>query len=236
MKKYLVLTLFSFLLFHVTLSAQSVYSGSLQVIYSGNENVRMELNGPFFFNEPFINNIILSGLLPGNYTLKIYLDSRRGQTILNERIRITSQRRSIINIQRNGQFSMRTGADQNSIVLNTDYNNRYPQNGPIIYNQQPLSNYEFAELSAALKKAPFDKDKLNILSVSSAHSFFYTDQIREIMKIFSFDDGRLDCAKILSSRTIDPQNLYSLADAFSFISTRDKFYEYLNINRNGNHY
>ncbi len=215
----------------ISLQAQEVRAGSLRIEYDSKTPVQVEIKGPMYFRESINNSIIFSGLIPGEYTLKVFSYSRneRNNLLTNERVVISPQQRTLVYIEKNGRVSVRSVADNNDVFLSSRHYGRgsYPDRRYDIDTQGPLNEREFDQLIATLKKAPFDKDKLEILSVSAGYSTFYTEQIRVIMKQFAFDDGKFACAKMLVPRSLDSQNLYVLANDFSFTSTRNKFYEYL---------
>ncbi len=221
----------------ISLSAQEISAGSLRIGYYGSAPVQVEIGGPMYFSESINNSIIFSGLLPGEYTLKVFLPSRHGRSNLltSERISVFSQQRTIVNIEKNGRISVQFVVDNNEVFLSSGYygkNPYFPGRDTFVKPPRPINDKEFDQLVISLKKASFDKDKLEILSVSTGYNSFSTGQIRKIMGLFSFDEGKLNCVKVLAPKTFDPQNLYVLADDFSFISTKDKFYEYLRMTFN----
>ena len=205
---------------------QSVKSGSLQIINSGNEAVRAEIAGPQFFNETFAGNIILSNLMPGEYSVKVYSLQARGKqsSIVNQTILVRQGQRAIITVSRN-RVSTQTVHDENSQYICVNIS--VPQNPPHSPNAQRMNDREFNQLYNSVEKATFDDNKLKIVSAAADHSMFSTSQIRQIMKLFTFDDGKLDCAKIMSKNAADRQNLYSLADEFTFSASKEKYLDYL---------
>ena len=210
---------------------QGIKSGSLQIIDSSNETVLAEITGPQFFNEMFAGNIILSNLMPGEYTVRIYSLQARGRqsSIVNQAILVKQGQRTIITISRN-RVSTKTIYDENSQYI---YMNivAVPQNPPYFSIDQRMSEREFNQLYNSVEKAIFDNNKFKIVDAAADHSMFCTSQIRQIMKLFSFEDGKLDCAKTMSKNATDRQNLYSLADEFTFSATKEKYLDYLKRHR-----
>jgi hypothetical protein len=54
-----------------------------------------------------------------------------------------------------------------------------------------------------------------------------TDQIIEIVNLFSFEENKLDYAKFAYSKCVDKNNYFIVNDAFSFSSSTDELTEYI---------
>jgi len=222
------------LLFSPYIYAQpNLKSGSLQVIISNNGTVRTEIIGPLSFNETISGNLILSNLIPGEYLVKILppQGSRRsfatGQfSSISKPIIVNPEQRTIVTILRDQQISIRSIFDENSQYIHASINpNARPAPGGQSYHPgvQPMNENEFNQLYSAVKRENFDKDRLRIISAASDYALYSTKQIGQIMDIFSLDEGKLDCAKIMITKAYDEQNLYLLTDQFSFSSAKDKY-------------
>lgn len=209
---------------------QRVLSGSLQIEYSGDQKLTLELRGLVSLSETFNNNLIITALPPGDYILEITsrLRGRREEVLINERIKVTSKGRVLYSLNKDGRFHKKELEDPGCIML---YLNDYYGDGSGDNNfselNNPLSKKEFDRLLKELKDESFDKDKIALLKLISKHSYFYTEQIRDIMKLFSFDENKLLCSKILAERVVDLQNLYTLGGEFSFPTNKQKFYQFL---------
>jgi Domain of unknown function (DUF4476) len=95
------------------------------------------------------------------------------------------------------------------------YSNQYPGN-----NRQ-ISDYDFGFLKQYIQKESFDDRRINMAKQAAGNNNFSTAQVRDIMSIFSFDEGRLDVAKYFYNRTVDRNNYYQLTDALSFANSKD---------------
>jgi hypothetical protein len=85
----------------------------------------------------------------------------------------------------------------------------------------------FHKLLAQLEDASFADDQLEILQTAAAHNTFTAHQARRILEKFSFEEDRLNAAKILAPRIVDRENLHELYDAFEFSSSKKKLKEVL---------
>ena len=218
---------------------QNVKSGSLQITAVNNEPIYSEITGPQYFKENVQGNIILSNLLPGEYHVKIYSLAKNGirNLIANQIISLNSGKRTIASIMRN-HVSYSTVFDDNSqsICVNTHSNvgqNNPPpfsHNQPLNHHGQQMNEKDFNKLYKTVEEAFPDKNKLNAISAAADYSMFSTYQIRQIMKLFSFDEGKLQCAKTMAFKTSDKHNLYSLAEEFSFSATKEKYFNFIKNN------
>ena len=222
-----------------TYGQSGLKTGSLQISAASGVSVAAEITGPLTLRETISGSLIIANLPPGIYTVKVYPyageHSRRmgnnnnRNTIVNQAFTISSERRTIINVSRNG-FSTSSVPDQSGQYINagTNPNSRpeYPDHrpGPGI---QTMSDKEFSQFCGAVKAPPFDSDKMKVVSVATPGVIFTTEQIRTVAKLFTYDDGKLDCIKAMSERVPDRQNLYLLADVFTFQSGKDKLYEFI---------
>lgn len=109
-----------------------------------------------------------------------------------------------------------------------NYPSNYPNNYPNQYsNNRQISDYDFGMLKQYIRKESFDDRRINIAKQGAGNSYFSTTQVRDLMSIFSFDEGKLDVAKYFYNRTVDSNNYYQLTDALSFSDSKDKFLQFI---------
>lgn len=101
----------------------------------------------------------------------------------------------------------------------------YPQD---YYECQPMRGMEFSQAKSAIKAKSFAESKLTIAKQISSSNCLTSDQVREIMKVFSFEDSKLEFAKYAYDYCYDPYNYWKVNDAFDFESSIDELNEYLN--------
>jgi len=220
---------------------QSIKSGSLQIVNSNNESVQAEISGPQSFNETFSGNIILSNLMPGEYLVTVYsMQGRRQNTIVNQVMQVRQGQRTIATVARN-RVSTQFVYDQNSQFIYTNTHTNVPPNVVVVpqtpphsshsSNVQQMSLRDFNQFYATVEKAISDDNRLKIVSAAADYSMFSTSQIRQIVKLFTFEDGKLDCAKKMSVNATDRQNLHLIVNEFTFSATKDKYLDYLKRHR-----
>ena len=83
-----------------------------------------------------------------------------------------------------------------------------------------ISKAEFDERLAAIKRTSFDDKRLAKAKQVFNDEILSTNQVIEVVKVFSFDDSKLDFAKWAYKNTIDPKNYYKVEDHFSFSNSK----------------
>jgi hypothetical protein len=105
------------------------------------------------------------------------------------------------------------------------YSNQYPVN--IFNNNRQISDYDFGILKQYIRKEAFDDRRINMARQAAGNNNFSTAQVRDLMSIFSFDEGKLDVAKYFYNRTVDRNNYYQLTDALIFSDSKDKLLQFI---------
>jgi hypothetical protein len=92
----------------------------------------------------------------------------------------------------------------------------------------PVSNQDFQGILRAFEKEAFDDGKLRLAKqVLGGNPRLLSRQVRDIMKTFKFDDGRLAVAKLAYGRVLDPESFFVVNEAFAFDSTKDSLARYI---------
>ncbi len=79
-----------------------------------------------------------------------------------------------------------------------------------------ISDADFNDRMNSAKKASFDRDKIAKIKQLFEAEYLNTNQVGSMMKIFAFDDDKMDVAKWCYKRTIDKKNYFKVEDQFSF--------------------
>jgi hypothetical protein len=133
-----------------------------------------------------------------------------------------------------------TQPQQGGVVINIGVPNSQPTQTTItsttISSSNPgantvpclLSDNRFAELKKSISSKNFDNSRLEIAKQAAITKCLKSSQIRDIMKLFSFENTRLEFAKFAYNKTIDKENYFLVNDAFQFESTVSELNEYIN--------
>lgn len=94
-----------------------------------------------------------------------------------------------------------------------------------------ISQENFAKLLKGLKAEAFDDGKASFVASFAAQSHLSCAQARELLKAFSFDDGRIKSAVALYPRLTDKENFFTVLDVFSFDASRTEVRQKLNLKK-----
>jgi len=93
--------------------------------------------------------------------------------------------------------------------------------------QHLLNKAEFERLQETVKKTPFADDKKTAFRAVMRGSYLTVDQLRLLLKQFVFNDDKLDWAMMAYPYTADQKEYYRLREDFTFITTQNKFDEFV---------
>lgn len=85
----------------------------------------------------------------------------------------------------------------------------------------PMSASAFNDAKSSISSKSFDETRLKVAKQIIDNNCLSSNQVKEIMLLFSFEETRLDLAKHAYSHTFDPNNYYKLNDAFTFETSVD---------------
>lgn len=92
----------------------------------------------------------------------------------------------------------------------------------------PISINELNDILSALKKESFNNTRLTIAkNILRSKACFTALQIREIVKVFDFENARLEIAKYAYDYCVDKNNYYTVADALQFESSKEELMKYI---------
>lgn len=92
----------------------------------------------------------------------------------------------------------------------------------------PMNDNDFYNAKNSILSKSFDDSKLVIAKQIAGSNCLTSSQVRDIAKLFSFEDSKLDFAKYCYGYTFDLGNYYMVNDAFDFESTIDELNNYIN--------
>ena len=91
-----------------------------------------------------------------------------------------------------------------------------------------ISNEEFSQIKESVQKESFNSTRLTIAKqIIRAKQCFTVHQITELVKLFSFDDTRVELAKFAWEFTLDKENFYQVSEALTFTSSKEELMRFL---------
>ncbi|GIV27650.1 MAG: hypothetical protein KatS3mg027_1464 [Bacteroidia bacterium] len=88
-----------------------------------------------------------------------------------------------------------------------------------------VSDSEFESIKKSINSKSFEDSKLTMAKQISDSKCLKSSQVRDIMKLFSFEQTRLEFAKYAYKNVIDKDNYYQVNDAFQFENSIEELNE-----------
>lgn len=83
-------------------------------------------------------------------------------------------------------------------------------------------------LLQTMKNAVFEEKMIEIAKTGLKDRLIKTNQVHQILELFSFDKNKLDAAKLCYDKTIDKSNYYTLYNDFTFSNYSSQLDKYIN--------
>lgn len=90
-----------------------------------------------------------------------------------------------------------------------------------------MNEGDFQSALASIKKQSFNDSKMQVAKQITSSNCLTCSQIKEVMKVFSFESTKLEYAKYAYDFAYDKGNYYQINDAFSFSSSVDELSKYI---------
>jgi hypothetical protein len=95
----------------------------------------------------------------------------------------------------------------------------------------PMGSNDFSSAKSSISSKSFEDSKLTVAKQIIDANCVSSQQVKEIMLLFSFEETRLDFAKYAYHKVTDPNNYYKLNDAFSYETSIDELNQHIQSNR-----
>lgn len=242
-------TIFTLLLATIFTSAFAYDESRLTITVSDNSNVQVMIdNRAYRLND---NSLVLTGIQSGRHTVQVYRNSQgnnsRGYgTNRNKNNRNEMLYSSTIYVKPNYDVDIMINRFGKALVDERDlrYNNddwrnndrRYDRNdnnggygnypNDRNYNQA-MSQYEFDQLVQKIRSQWFGSGKMNTTKEALNRNYFTTQQVRQLLNLFSSENDKLELAKLAYRNTVDQKNYSQLYDVFSSRNSREELDQYV---------
>ncbi len=100
---------------------------------------------------------------------------------------------------------------------------------PVVLPQgpQPMNPASFIQLKQTISNSSFESTKLSVFKQALAYNYFTSQQVLDIMSLFSFESYKVEVAKISYAKTLDQNNYYLVNNGFSFSSSINELNDYI---------
>jgi hypothetical protein len=90
-----------------------------------------------------------------------------------------------------------------------------------------MNNGDFEEAKRTVAANGFDETRLSTAKQIASSNCLSTNQIAALIKIFSFEESKLDFAKYAYDFCVDRNNYFKIANSFSFESSKTELNDYV---------
>ncbi len=84
-----------------------------------------------------------------------------------------------------------------------------------------MDDQSFGDALTAIKGVQFDDSRMTTVKTVMGTNYVNTSQVRAVCNTFMFAEGKLDVIRFLAPNIVDKNNMFKLADMFSFDSDKD---------------
>ena len=94
-----------------------------------------------------------------------------------------------------------------------------------------MNDRSFMQLKQTISRESFDDGKINIAKVAIANTYLTSNQVKDLLSLYNFENSKLDLAKYCYRFAIDPGNYYVVADALTYSTSKNDLMKYIQQNR-----
>ncbi len=233
MKKIFNLLLFLFAV--LTVNAQTDVS-SAEVFVQVTQNGRYTVSIDDQFAGSAQNRFRFFDVTPGNVLLTI---SSNGKQLFSDNITVAGGKRTILNyskgkglqylaqpyIYNDGLYAL---DNWNGFLVNENEAAGRPRSSfPGQRFPEGMGQQQFGRLLQSVKAESFDDGKYKVFILGTKNTDLTTQQTASILKLFTFDEKRIQAAIYAYAHVVDVDNFYQVRDLFTFSSSRDKIDKFL---------
>jgi hypothetical protein len=114
--------------------------------------------------------------------------------------------------------------DQDNREYDDDHNN---DDTRFDNDSRAMTNNDFAMAKESLRREWFENSRLTAAKQIIDRNYFTSQQVKELVLLFTFENNRLDIAKYAYAKTVDKANYFMLNDAFTFNNNKEALKEYI---------
>jgi hypothetical protein len=132
------------------------------------------------------------------------------------------------NHDRNKEYGENRHDDRRNDNRNNQYgNNNYGNNNHGNNYYGAMSQTDFINLKYTIGNATFESTRLSIAKSAASMNKFTSEQVRDLLYLFTYESSKLDFAKLAYNSTIDRERFYIVYNAFTYSSSVDELSRYI---------
>lgn len=230
-------------------AAEARPKSSLTIKSADRSDLKVVIDGRRF--EPNHNSITVKGLDAGYHKIKVYKERNNGLfTIFGKRYEvvfngtITTKPRTDVTIfidrfgkttiasdrknGRNDRDNRRWNDDDDEFDFDRgnnygDYDDRNNRGG----YESSMNDREFSRVLQSIEKEWLESNKLKSATQIVRNNMLTSAQVKQMLILFSFENDKLELAKVAYANTTDKRNYNMIYDVFSFNSSKDELARYI---------
>jgi hypothetical protein len=90
-----------------------------------------------------------------------------------------------------------------------------------------MKSEDFKDLKGSIGNRNFESTNVTILKTALEKNYVSSEQLKELLGFFTFEETKLEIAKYAYSRTCDTKNFYKVYEAFTFDSSVQELKNYI---------
>jgi hypothetical protein len=237
-----IFTLLSSLFISASVLAADAKQKSVVTIKSvDNQNIMVVLDGKRFDADD--NSIMISNLNAGQHSVKVYrlrnngvfnILGKRYEVVYNSTVNLKKRTHLLITIERNGFISMQENKLKNGRGF--EYDDDYDYDDYEEYYDRDryatgMNKIEFDRMLQSISREWLESNKIKSVTQVTKTNRFTTDQVKELMRLFTFENYRLEVAKLAYMNTVDKWNYSEVNTLFSFQASKIELDRYIRSQR-----
>ncbi|HKH62059.1 MAG TPA: DUF4476 domain-containing protein [Flavitalea sp.] len=213
----------------------------LSITVVGNKDVEIVVdNNRYQSND---NSVVINSLQPGSHNVKVFSLKRNqrrnvwgnnSQLIYSSNVYVRPGYFVGITIDRNGRATFNETAIRNDRRNNdrddryNDRNDRYDRrNDDDNYSRRPVTEQSFSSIVQTLRREYSENSRLVLARQIIDRNYFTSEQVKYMMQLFSFENNRVEIAKLAYRYTTDQRNYFVVYDALSYSNSKEQLADYI---------
>ncbi|MBS1920457.1 MAG: DUF4476 domain-containing protein [Bacteroidetes bacterium] len=225
-------------------------SGSLFVKSNNRGDVKVVMDGRYFLSED--NTLLIRDVRSGMHNVKVYRQKNTGffsdmikkyELVYADNLFVKPGRLISITIDRFGQSDIEErkikgnrmrNQDDDDHYFDRDYHDgdrddRYNRNDDYDNDRysRAMNDKDFDFVLQSINKEWYENNKVVSARQIINTNYFTSSQVKQMLQLFSYDNNKLDLAKLAYGKTVDQRNYQCVFDELSFSSSKAALSQYI---------